>query len=1184
MSLRIAARSCGIAAGRVAMALACAVLLVSQAVAAGLSKDSAMALMELRAADQKVVSLAVISVPGRSGAVAAATLRAGGRVRYHFEPADFVSVALPVDKVSEFLQLPSIEVAGIDLPDAEYRYRGLAPERPEAAGADRATSADGSSPRQPAGAGRTASAHAPAAAEEWPPKLSAYPLEHPYDVLSALGASDFRRRHPTFDGRGVVIAQVEAMSDMLLPELRTALDIHGREVPKFLDVLNNPAVKASLDAEADRADWQWVKLGERRQAKDGQLEHAGKVLRTPAASGRYRLGMLEIPTHLLTPINLPGQETTQSAADYQSLLQEGSQKKATPFAVLWSDEQRTAWLDSDRDGDFTDEQAVREYRGSYDIGVLGRDDPTTERRESRPYTIQKDGAWLSVNLDCNPHATMVAGAAAASRGSNGRMDGIAPGAQVIAIRHGTTFSAFAWSLIAAFADPRSDIVLVEASFPPTGGHVVKDGRSLLGEMTSRLSRRYGKPSFWTAGNESFMSAIIDASIAPETISIGAYDTQESFRVHFGVRLPWQETVHAIGSEGPAGNGGLKPDLLSPSMMIGLRDGFLGDDSLSTLPGLYRLPTGYWVTGGTSAATPIASGAAALLVSAAKQRGLSHGPENIKRALMASAEYLPGAGSYQQGAGVIRVGAAWERLEAQAKEREVLSIDVVAPVKTANSHLLPTPHEGVGIFEREGWRAGDRGTRQVTLTRRNGPSGPMRFTARWQGNQDGAFSVARDVQLPLGKPVDLEIAIAPQKEGVYSATLQLFAEAASDKAAAPAVRVPVTVVVPYELDKANGFAQEQQVEVPILGRKAVFVRVPEGAGALTVEVSHTNRETPLVLQDPSGKNRGFYVQHNPVTGKSIETIPLPEAGVWGLSTYNFSGRGAWFGALANSATHQGAAPPVSMSLRVSAAAVSITADAKALPLSGDEVLGVSVSNTLGDLEQAAITGRVAAVRRAEGQLARGEHRMFDIEVPAGVEFLVAEVEGMSAEPALGRAQGTGAGPELGQGASLTDTDLYLFDCTGKQCLLVRAGRGYGSSERVAVQDPKPGRWRVMLDASTSAAGRVRYRYTDLYTVPEAGVVSVIDPPAGRAAGSAWKARVRPWVTGVTGNERQPAAMLFVHDPVRTSRLDIETSADVFGCKTYPYCGKENRESALLGMTLLDLAVSGDGSTSNTAASR
>ena len=49
-----------------------------------------------------------------------------------------------------------------------------------------------------------------------------------------------------------------------------------------------------------------------------------------------------------------------------------------------------------------------------------------------------------------------------SRGRQGRLDGIAPGAQIIAIESDRTYSGFGWALIAAFADERSDIVLIEA--------------------------------------------------------------------------------------------------------------------------------------------------------------------------------------------------------------------------------------------------------------------------------------------------------------------------------------------------------------------------------------------------------------------------------------------------------------------------------------------------------------------------------------------------------------------------------------------------------------------------------------------------------------------------------------------------------------------------------------------------
>jgi hypothetical protein len=753
-------------------------------------------------------------------------------------------------------------------------------------------------------------------------------------------------------------------------------------------------------------------------------------------------------------------------------------------------------------------------------------------------------------MDCNLHATMVSGVASASRGRSGRMEGIAPGAQIITVKFDKTYSGWGWALIAAFADERSDMVLIEASFPPMGDHAVKDGRSVLGVLLTRLARRYPKPNLFTAGNFSVMSAIVDASIAPETISVGAYDRPESVSLHFGMRAPAPETLHAVGSEGPAGNGALKPDLVAPSMMISPRDGYLGNDGMSSLPGLYQLPEGYWISGGTSAATPIATGATALLVSAAKQSGLPHDATTIKRALLMSAHYLSGAGSYQQGAGELQVGAAWDSLRKLASASEPLSIDVIAPVRTATSHLLATPDLGVGVFEREGWRAGDRAVRRVMLTRHNGTASAQRFTTRWRGNQDGTFAVAREIELPRGRPVGLDITIAPKKEGVYSATLELMADSQSTVA----VTVPVTIVVPYELTPANAFVQEVPMVVPTFGRAAVFVRVPEGVDALTFEASYASKATYAWIYNPAGDRIGFGLDVNQVSGKSIETIDSPMPGVWGLFGSDQTGRQAYFRTLPEFATMQDidAPPSVKMDLRISAAKVSIAADGShAGPLRDAEVRTVTVKNSLAALDEAEVVGKIAALRTTRGRITHGEQRVFDIDVRAGAEYLVATV--------------------APTGAERLDADLHLFDCTGKQCMLMRTGRSYRAQERVFVQRPQPGRWRVVLDAAAATSGQMQYEYADFFTVGDAGAISIIDGVGPRATAAEWQVQINPWLLASWAGDRMPVAALFVQDPLRTSKLGAEGGAATF-CKTAPYCGTDRRESVPLGLTLFDLIPS------------
>ena len=75
-------------------------------------------------------------------------------------------------------------------------------------------------------------------AAEWPPRLSDYPLQHPYSPIKDLDAADFLAKHPTWDGRGVTIALLDGNLDLLLPEFQTAYTSTARPVPKIADYLN----------------------------------------------------------------------------------------------------------------------------------------------------------------------------------------------------------------------------------------------------------------------------------------------------------------------------------------------------------------------------------------------------------------------------------------------------------------------------------------------------------------------------------------------------------------------------------------------------------------------------------------------------------------------------------------------------------------------------------------------------------------------------------------------------------------------------------------------------------------------------------------------------------------------------------------------------------------------------------
>src|SRR6185436_7088452 len=142
------------------------------------------------------------------------------------------------------------------------------------------------------------------------------------------------------------------------------------------------------------------------------------------------------------------------------------------------------------------------------------------------------------------------------------------------------------------------------------------------------------------------------------------------------------------SHGPSGTGQLKPDLIAPSGQVSTDPGYRRG---MVRRGLFELPPGYSVDGGTSTATPMAAGATALVVSAAKQRGLRYDGPRLKAALQGGTRYIPRLAAHEQGAGLIQVNAAVSLLE-KLQTIDVPTIESHAPVRTTSSLLYDPANE------------------------------------------------------------------------------------------------------------------------------------------------------------------------------------------------------------------------------------------------------------------------------------------------------------------------------------------------------------------------------------------------------------------------------------------------------------------------------------------------------------
>jgi len=355
--------------------------------------------------------------------------------------------------------------------------------------------------------------------------------------------------------------------------------------------------------------------------------------------------------------------------------------------------------------------------------------------------------------------------------------------------------------------------------------------------------RYNKPIFVSAGNsQPGLNAYSEISSGDKVISVGGYVHEDTWRAVFGAKAFGGDYINNSAGRGPREDGGFKPDLIAPSAGVFATRGWGPGEHFTKA---YKLPPGYATNQGTSFSAPMAAGAAALLISAAKQTGAPYDAARLRWALKAGARYLPRYGAHEQGAGLINVIAAWEALKNPPQTPDIICH---APNKTLSSQYLKKPYHGPGIYEREGWSSGQTGHRTITFTRTTGPVEPVVYPVIWIGN-DGTFDSQTTIKLPLLRPVDLQVLVYPKSSGVHSAILSLV----DAKTGYSIHQVMNTVVAAEQLTAEKHFTAKWSGQVEWLGYKSYFINIPIGTSALKVdlEIKHGNISLQFPTR-PTGK--------------------------------------------------------------------------------------------------------------------------------------------------------------------------------------------------------------------------------------------------------------------------------------------------------------------------------------------
>ena len=1008
-----------------------------------LFKDARGELAQARARGESEVVLVMAAMPGRNARLAAAIEGMGGRIGFRFDEVDYLRAWVPLDRVEELADHPDIHSVDVSITNRSRSF-GLA-------------GGDALSPARPL----------PSADTIWPPVLGDQPLSNRYSPLGDMRALEWREQNPTWDGRGVTVAMIDMLPDMLLPELQTARNLDGEEVPKIAVYRN------ALDPEIEDNGW-WLDMDDMVEASGGGFSYRDSAYTAPR-DGVFRIALFD-------------EVRADTMGVYGSSLERDVNRDGNPegssrlFAVLWDEGSGDLWVDTDQDLDFTDETLMGDYAERPGFGVFGSDDPHTAVRESVGFGVQidRERGRVALNLGIASHGTLVVGAVLASRGEEGRFEGVAPGARLASVGEGGSAYGQTEATITAASHPDVDVVYFEQSSNITRNYLLRDGRLVPSVIADRLVERYGASIFSPTHNFPILGAIDDIVMGRGVIGIGGHESKDNFFLNHGVRVEHDDNLLITGGYGPMGDGTLKPDVISPSNYVSTWLGFVEGRAIA---GLFQLPPGYTIAGGTSTATPTAAGAGALLISAARQAGIPIDPYRLKYAITRGARWVPHIAAYKQGNGVVNVAGAWEILEQLEAGALALEIETRAPVATPYSHMLPTPHTGFGLYERSGWKVGERGERTVTFTRTSGPSGDMTFDVTWQGNEHGTYSSPLTVTLPLREAVEFPVTVTPAGHGVHTAHLTLD----HDDVAGYAHRMHAAIVAPEPLNAANEFTAKNEVEIPRPGMKSLFFDVPEGVTALKIDVSWEDRPVTLGVFRPDTRGqRGEMIQSG---GSGItQVVPSPVAGTWEVRLGDIADTRTFDWEEAKKAEP---VPPTKATLTVSALAVDVeVVTDETVVDNGAGEHQVWIANRMAAFEGGAVTTAAGSARRGYHRIGARDQDVYEVEVLPGSTALMVRVGGVD-------------------GAAPVDLDVYVFDCTGDECSAARVDGDPEGDEVVIVHDPAPGMWKVVVDAASMPGDEVTYSYLDVVFNAAYGTVAVIDMPQERASSARWTTTAHGW---------------------------------------------------------------------------
>jgi len=661
-----------------------------------------------------------------------------------------------------------------------------------------------------------------------------------YDLLTTdrVGAAEFIRKHPEWDGRGVVIAVLDTGVDMSVEGLLKT-STGAVKVIEARDFSGQGIVHLRKPTAATENGENVLKTG------DGAVRGHERLEPKPVADS-FLLGFMEEERF-----------RNSSVSDVN-----GNGTESDRFAILAArvgagkEEKWVAWVDTDADGQVDDEAMQEDYSTSKrHFFFQAQADRNGRKTMAIAMQIEPKRSEVSLHFPDGSHGTHVAGIAAGFRlfGRDG-FNGIAPGAEVMSLKIGdntlsggsTTTESMkkALEFAGAWSQGHMIPVVVNMSY---GIGSEKEGDSDIDRITDQLVRKYPLLAVATSAGNSGpgLSTVGTPAGADLAFSTGALLTRENAASLYASRIA-RDVIFYFSSRGGELD---KPDGLAPGC------------AAASVP-----PWESWVVmRGTSMASPQAAGCLALLAGAAvsSKPPLAVNGGLLKSALRNSGRPLDGFDRVDQGPGVVHVPTAWESLRKLAGRK---GGNLIAGFKVeGDCPTCPTGKARSAYFRAGTWLP--KRPKAVSFS-----ISPLFMSTMTDEQRKGYFetvdlSVEGDWLEPTtdalffngSGSIGVDVVIQPdklRKPGIHSAVIRATARESGKGAAGTLFELPVTVVAPYVFDMSQGFHRRFEKETVAPGEvKRWFFRVPEGAASMRVELKPTRgrfTQSRLVLFNAEGR--------------------------------------------------------------------------------------------------------------------------------------------------------------------------------------------------------------------------------------------------------------------------------------------------------------------------------------------